>query len=142
AIGQAVMSLRANDGSLAPNTFRPVITPGKYVPTALPVGSTWGAVKPWTMAKGDQFRPPAPPDLRSKQWAADLNEIAAVGGKTSTTRTPQQTEAARFWTMVGSAAYVQVIHDLASRPGRTPVQNPPPYPPPSMPIPDTSLPAL
>ena len=122
-IGQAVISLRANDGSSAPNTFRPVTTPGKYVPTALPVGSIWGAVKPWTMTKGDQFRPPAPPDLRSKEWAADLNEIAAVGGKTSTTRTPQQTEAARFWTVVGPAAYVQVIHDLASRPGRTLVQN-------------------
>jgi len=122
-IGQATLSLRANDGSSAPNTVRPLTTPGKYVPTPLPVGSTWGSVKPWTMAKGDQFRPPPPPALRSKQWAADCMEVAAVGGKTSTTRTPQQAEAARFWAVTGPVAYMPMVHDLVSRPGRTLTQN-------------------
>src|SRR5712692_5107992 len=121
--GQATLSLRANDGSSAPNTVRPLTTPGKYVPTPLPVGSTWGSVKPWTMAKGDQFRPPPPPALRSKQWAADCMEVAAVGGKTSTTRTPQQAEAARFWAVTGPVAYMPMVHDLVSRPGRTLTQN-------------------
>jgi PAP2 superfamily len=123
AIARAVLALRANDGASAPNTYRPVTKAGKYVPTALPVGPSWGAVKPWVMANGAQFRPPPPPSLKSKQWAEDYTEIAAVGAKASATRTPQQTEAARFWTVVGPVSYLHIVHELASRPGRSQARN-------------------
>ena len=52
-----------------------------------------------------QFRPEPPPALDSKEWVADYNEIKTYGSKTSTKRTPQQTETARFWLMVGPQAY-------------------------------------
>ena len=38
-----------------------------------------------------------PPPLRSKRWARDYNEVKEIGSSTSTTRTAEQTLAARFW---------------------------------------------
>ena len=35
-----IIALRANDGSNAPESYRPVTTPGVYVPTAMPIEST------------------------------------------------------------------------------------------------------
>src|SRR5262249_54866955 len=122
AIGAAGVTLRWGDGSDLPNVLRPVTTAGKYVPTTMPVGSRWGSVKPWTLRSGDQFRPPPPPALSSKQWADDYNEIATLGGKSSTKRTAEQTEAARFWTVVGPASYLPIVHALSSRSGGTLVQ--------------------
>jgi hypothetical protein len=49
------------------------------------------------LESGDQFRPPPPPDLTSDEWATDLNEVKDVGGADSTTRTPDQTLIAQFW---------------------------------------------
>jgi hypothetical protein len=35
--------------------------------------------------------------LSSRRWAGDYNEVQEIGSRTSTTRTPEQTVAARFW---------------------------------------------
>ena len=123
ALAAAVVELRAKDGSSAPNTLRPEAKRGVYVPTALPVGSTWGAVKPWTMRSGAQYRPPPPPRLQSAKWAADYAEVLAVGGKTSATRTAAQTEASLFWLVTGPGSWLQVVSTFARQPGRTLVQN-------------------
>lgn len=119
----AVLALRANDGAEGPNPYRPFTQPGRYVPTALPVGSTWMRVKPWALKSCDQFRPAPPPGLDDTVWRRDYEEIRAVGGRASASRTPQQTEAARFWTMTGPAAQWPVIRSLATAPGRTLSQN-------------------
>jgi hypothetical protein len=66
-------------------------------------------MRPFALASPSQFRPGPPPALKSREWAADYNEIKELGGKTSGTRTAQQTETARFWLMVGPQAY----HPLA-----------------------------
>src|SRR6185503_16593166 len=52
---------RASDGSDAPNIYRPATTAGVYTATALPLGATWGAVKPFVLQSGNQFRPGPPP---------------------------------------------------------------------------------
>jgi hypothetical protein len=67
---------------------------------------------PFAMTKPSQFRPQPPIALNSKDWAADYNEIRADGGKASTTRSPQQTETARFWLMVGPLAYHPVPRQI------------------------------
>jgi hypothetical protein len=123
AIAAAIVELRANDGSIAANTFRPEARPGVYVPTSLPVATTWGAVKPWTMQSSTQYRPPPPPKLRSPRWTTDFAEIQAVGGKTSTVRTPVQTEIARFWSLSGPAGWLQIVSGFTHRPGRSLAQN-------------------
>lgn len=44
--------------------------------------------------------------------AADYNEIKEFGGKTSSRRSAQQTETARFWLMVGPQAYHPLARQL------------------------------
>jgi hypothetical protein len=50
--------------------------------------------------------------LSSKEWATDYNEIKDYGGKTSAKRSPQQTDTARFWLMVGPPAYHPFVRQL------------------------------
>jgi hypothetical protein len=118
-----ILALREADGADAPSTYRPTTTPGVYVPTTMPVASQWGNVTPWVMERGSQFRPAAPPDLKSAEWARDYNEVKDLGGKKSTTRTAEQTEAARFWIITGPQSWGSIVRQLAGAPGRSLIQN-------------------
>jgi hypothetical protein len=69
-------------------------TPPAFAPYLLP---QWGFVRPFVMSSSSQFRPPGPPALDSAKWAADYNEIKALGAKINSTRTPDQGEIALFW---------------------------------------------
>jgi len=55
------------------------------------------------------FRPGPPPSLKSHEWATDYNEIKELGGKTSNSRSVQQTETAALLVDGGPQAY----HPLA-----------------------------
>jgi hypothetical protein len=57
----------------------------------------WGAVTPFVLRRGDQFRPPPPPALTSPAYAAAVNEVKSLGQNTSTTRTAEQTTIGQFW---------------------------------------------
>jgi hypothetical protein len=57
----------------------------------------WGNVKPFGMTQGSQFRPPAPYAVTSSEYAADFNEVKSLGRYNSSTRTPDQTEIAKYW---------------------------------------------
>jgi hypothetical protein len=122
-VAAKVLALRASDGADVPNTYRPLTTPGAYVPTALPIGTQWERVAPWVMERGSQFRPPPPPALTSAIWTADYNEVKEFGGKKSTRRTAAQTETARFWTITGPQSFDPIVRQLAAAPGRTLSQN-------------------
>lgn len=122
-VGADCLTMRTNDGTGAPNAYRPVTTPGKYIVTTLPVGGEWANVKPWFMKEQSQFRPAPPPALASALWARDYNEIKSVGARQSSTRTPEQTEAARFWTIVGPASWNPIVRALATRRRATLVAN-------------------
>jgi len=107
AVGEEVAALliaqRADDGFRAPVTYTPPNPPipGVWIPTspppASPVGTYLGLMRPFSLDSADQFRPNGPPALSSKRWARDYNEVKEIGSSTSTTRTPEQTVAARFW---------------------------------------------
>jgi hypothetical protein len=104
-VAAKVLEARAHDGHDAPDAYRPRTSPGVYVPTPITAASMWPDVKPFAINSPSQFRPQPPISLASKEWATDYNEIKDYGSKTSTKRTPQQTETARFWLMVGPQAY-------------------------------------
>ena len=114
AVAAKVLQARADDGANAPDAYRPKTKPGVYVPTPITVASVWPNVTPFALTKPSQFRPQPPIALESKQWAADFNELKAYGGKTSTMRSAQQTETARFWLMVGAPAYHPVPRQLVT----------------------------
>ena len=119
----AVLASCADDGAVAPDTYRPHTTPGVYVPTLLPAVPHWGKRKPWVMTSGDQFRPGPPPSLSSDTWKRDYNEIKALGAKNSTQRTPEQTAIARFWEATAPTVYWPVARSVATAPGRNVTEN-------------------
>ncbi len=56
---------------------------------------------PFTMTTIAQFRQGPPPAWTSEQYAADYNEVRLIGGRGSTARTADQTEAAWFYESLG-----------------------------------------
>ena len=119
----AVVGLCANDGAVAPNTYRPYTTAGAYVPTSSPAVPHWGKRRPWVMTSGDQFRPGPPPGLTSDVWKRDFDEIKALGGINNSKRTPEQTAIARFWEATAPAVYWPVARSVATAPGRDVTDN-------------------
>jgi hypothetical protein len=112
AAAAKVIEARTNDGSDAPDAYRPKTTPGVYVPTAITINSMWPDMKPFASASGAQFRPKPPVALESEEWARDYNELKDYGGQNSTKRTAQQTETARFWLIGAPAAYHPFVRQL------------------------------
>jgi hypothetical protein len=102
AIGEQVAALiqadRAIDATNEPDTYRPITSPGVWVPTQAPLFPQYAHAKPWGIKSADQFRPGPSPQLTSAIYARDYNEIKELGGTKSTKRTQQQTDAVRFWT--------------------------------------------
>lgn len=101
-VADDILALRSNDGSTfnpGPYTGSNVI--GKWRPT--PPGfangllPAWGAVTPFTMTSGSQFRQGPPPAVNSAAYTAAYNEVKELGSATSATRTADQTNIARFW---------------------------------------------
>jgi membrane-associated phospholipid phosphatase len=96
-----VLFWRSFDGSSTTVPYIPGTDPGDwrrtppfFRPPDLP---QWPFVEPFALTNGAQFRPPGPPPLTSSSYAADLNQVKALGGVNSTNRTPEQTLIARFW---------------------------------------------
>jgi hypothetical protein len=94
----AVLAERASDGTNGPDTYRPVTSPGVWIPTVPPLFAEYARARPWVMKSADQMRPPPPPDLKSERWARDYNETREMGAARSTKRTAEQTAAVKFWT--------------------------------------------
>jgi hypothetical protein len=49
------------------------------------------------MLSSDQFRPGGPPRLDSATWAADYDEVRALGAAFGSSRTAEQSAIAQFW---------------------------------------------
>ncbi|MFM8728075.1 MAG: vanadium-dependent haloperoxidase, partial [Planctomycetaceae bacterium] len=96
-----ILEIRATDGSASTVSYTPGTDPGDWqkTPPALldPLLPQWGQVTPWVLSSSSQFRPEAPPTLDSSDYARDLNEVQQLGAVNSTTRTPEQTDIAKFW---------------------------------------------
>jgi hypothetical protein len=112
AVAAKMLEERANDGSHAPDAYRPRAMAGVYVPTAPTAAPQWPGVKPFALTSASQFRPAAPAALKSAQWATDYNEIKEFGGRASTKRSARQTEDAHFWLMTDGRGYYPVVRTL------------------------------
>ncbi len=97
-IAAAVQADRCGRWDEVADTYRPITSPGVWVPTTLPLFAQYAQAKPWVLNSADQFRPGPPPALTSEQYARDYNETKTIGGVKSNARTPEQTEAVKFWT--------------------------------------------
>lgn len=118
-----LLAARSDDGAVAPDTYRPFTSAGRYVPTTTPASPHWGLRRPWLMSSPSQFRPAPPPALDSERWARDYNEIKQLGGAKSTQRTAEQTETARFWETTHPSIYHAMVRGVAMQPGRHVLRN-------------------
>jgi hypothetical protein len=111
-----LIELRLNDGRNAPITFDQAPAAGVWRPSPAPFFDPWlGQVKPLMLTSPTQFRPGPPPALKSARYTADFNEVKALGAKTGSTRTAQQTETAMFTTDVAIGPYQAALRDLTAR---------------------------
>jgi hypothetical protein len=118
AAAAAMLAARANDGRFGP--FTPVIgtTPGVWRPTpplfALDPAPWVANVRPFLVPDIEMLRTDAPNALTSRAYARDLNEVKKIGALNSTTRTPDQTDAAIFWQDHAFALWNRVFRTLAA----------------------------
>ena len=100
-VAHNLIQARANDGRNAPFAPLPASGPGIWRPTPpafAPMASPWlGAVTPLALTGGDQFDPGPPPAMTSAQYTADVEQVKTLGALSGSTRTPQQTATALFY---------------------------------------------
>jgi hypothetical protein len=65
----------------------------------------FATLPPFAIRSPDQFRAAPPPSITSEAFERAFDEVKAIGSGTSTTRTADQTEIARYW--AGPAGTVQ-----------------------------------
>jgi hypothetical protein len=102
-VAQQVLAWRQNDGwvvaAFPPYSEPPL--PGRWQPA--PPANAAAAfthlqhAAPMALLTSTQFLPDPPPSITSDRYATDLNEVMAIGGVNSVTRTPDQTFTARLW---------------------------------------------
>src|SRR5256886_12710554 len=100
-----------------PPPFLGGINVGQWRPTApgfLPgAGRQFAHMTTWALNSAFQFRPAGPPALSSDQYAADFNEVKAIGDKFSVTRTADQTQIAVFWNGNTPVSWNRVANSVA-----------------------------
>jgi hypothetical protein len=89
-------------GGTGPGIWRSPPTPTAADGTLPAVFPQLAVLTPFAMTSSAQFRPGPPPDLTSAQYAADLNEVKAIGRFDSVVRTADQTQLALLWQAVGA----------------------------------------
>ena len=101
AAAQAIIALRANDGSQTTVSDPGSSAVGEWQPTAPgfanAVTPQWSDVTPFALNSSDQFLPPPPPAIGSAAYAAAINETESLGAGDSTTRTAAETQSALWW---------------------------------------------
>ena len=115
----AIVRLRQGDGRDAAITLDVTPGPGVWRPTPpafAPMLAPWlGFVRPLLLDSPTQLPLAGPDRLTSAAYARDFNEVKADGAAASTTRTPAQTETARFFSDNLVVQYQAGLRDLAAR---------------------------
>lgn len=120
-----------NNGNHLPLNWEPdPLTPnGSGGINTLALGAKWGAVTPFVLARGDQFRAPPPPMPGTVQYRAGWNEVDAVGASSAgSTATAATRFIGNFWGYDGAPLlgtpprlYTQIAVQLAKDNGITKV---------------------
>src|SRR5215207_9060082 len=125
AAADTMIVARFGDGRFGPSQWVPNREPGHWWPLLNPDGTPmldptpWvGGVRPFLMQSASQFRTAGPQALTSSAWAADFNEVKALGSVNSTARTPEQTHIALWWQSAGGPALLwnPVARNLVENP--------------------------
>jgi hypothetical protein len=120
-VAERLLASRSGDGWNAVVPYAPGSGPGVWLPTppafAAPAAPRISLMRPFTFDDPARFRTDPPPALTSTQWADDYNEVQSIGSATSVTRTPADTEMARFYGEHAGIQYARIFRDLAAEKG-------------------------
>jgi hypothetical protein len=101
AAADAMIALRANDGSSPLTTFTPTSNaPGDYQLTVACTAGlfyNWQNVTPFAIGSAEDYLLDPPPHLGSNLYAKDYYEVKTLGAIDSTARTAERAENARFY---------------------------------------------
>jgi hypothetical protein len=104
AVGEAaawsMIAARTEDGRFGPYRFPVGAAPGSWRPVAPGANDPNAWVKdvdPFLGKDPEQYRSHGPYDLGSRRYAREFEEVKSLGSQTSTKRSADQTDAARFW---------------------------------------------
>ena len=123
AAAEAMIAAREGDGRFGPSQWVPNPAPGHWQPLVNPATgqplldpTPWvGGVEPFLMQSSSQFRTAGPLALGSAAYAAEFNEVKALGSINSAVRTTTQTYIARWWQSTPVASWNAVARDLIGR---------------------------
>ncbi|WP_458096298.1 vanadium-dependent haloperoxidase [Roseomonas sp. WA12] len=100
ALGSEIGAAAADRAGPPPEKrgFNTSTAQGRWRPTPpRPINSLFYLDRPILFPARDSLQCPPPPELHSASYRTDLEEVRALGGAISWQRTPEQTDAARFW---------------------------------------------
>ena len=117
-VAQFVLAWRANDGF---STSYPAFTGGTAVGQWRPTPPAFGAMSAqglaftamFVLVSNTQFEPGPPRGLTSATYTDDFNAVKALGRKTGSTRTADQTALAPFWEGNASVHWNQAANQIA-----------------------------
>jgi hypothetical protein len=117
----SMVAKRKGDGRNADIALMATPGPGVWQPTPpahAPMVAPWlGFVRPLLLDTADQFPTAGPNELDSEEYARDFQEVKELGSSISATRTPAQTETAKFWSDNPVRQYQEGLQGVAARRG-------------------------
>jgi hypothetical protein len=118
AAAAAMVAARTEDGRFGSFRFMIGTLPGAWRPV-LPAfvndPNAWlKDVKPFLIQSSDQFRSRGPHPLTSRAYASEFAEVKSLGSATSTTRTADQTLAARYWAENPPGTWSRIFRSLST----------------------------
>jgi PAP2 superfamily len=127
AAAAAMIAARTADGRFSSFRFVVGTVPGVWRPV-LPAfvndPNAWlKDVKPFLIRSASQFRSEPPYRLTGRKYAKDFAEVKSLGSATSTTRTPDQTLAARYWAENPPATWNRIFRTISAQQGLSLVDN-------------------
>ena len=117
AAAAAMIAARTADGRFGAFRFTAGLGAGVWKPVLPAFGSDPNAwikdVRPFLIEHASQFRSKGPDPLSSTAYARDFNEVKEDGSLGSTSRTTDQTTAARYWGENPPATWSRIVRSLS-----------------------------
>jgi hypothetical protein len=127
AAAAAMIAARTLDGRFGPFRFLVGSAPGVWEPV-LPAfvndPNAWlKDVKPFLIDDPADVRSKGPLELTSREYARELDEVKSLGSASSTTRTLDQTNGARYWAENPPNTWNRIVRTISAQAGLTSVDN-------------------
>jgi hypothetical protein len=113
AAANAIIGPRSGDNRTSPTAFTTGTGAGDWQAFSGNNFRWLANIDPFLIEQAEAFATNGPRALGSAAYTAEFNEVKALGRKTESTRTNDQTQAALFWADNAIAMWTRIFQDLA-----------------------------